>query len=338
MVSTFPPQPCGVGEFAERLSAGYAAHGHEVLRFAETGLSGNEAPANAIGLYNRHMYSPTSLAKDIQNAQPDLVEFQHEFGMWPDNDRFETLLNALTIPTFVTLHTVKRLGHVTLKKVLQERTRGTFVQSNAMRAAWPFTTIARHPTPELHQVVNERSATPLFVTPGFISRSKALEVTLRALARLPFAWRWIVAGKADMDYLGDLQTEVQRLGLSGAVRFVPEYLSHEKRSSLIAAADCVILNGRVTFSIDTPLSISGAARDAIALSTPTVSPFLPIYDDLTPEIGYKFPPGDEIVMAEGLGSRFWEDANWCRMAQGSFDRLRGWTYARAAEFRLGQLK
>lgn len=339
MVSTFPPQACGVGEFAERLCAGYEALGHQVARFAETGLSGNEAPSNAMGHFNRHMLDPIQLATQINDFNPDLIEFQHEFGIWPDSTKFEELMLRCNAPIFVTLHTVKRIGHQGFKRALVASARRTFVQSQAMQCAWPFTTVLRHPTPVLqgHNTIAAFNV-PTFVTPGFISRGKALDVTLRALARVTYPFRWIVAGQADREFLVDLQTEVQRLGMMDSVRIVPEYLDHAGRSALIDAASLIILNSQPTLRpIDTPLSISGAARDAIAMRKPTASPTLPIYDDLTPEIGAKFPPADDAVLAEILESKFWGDSAWHGAASQVFDRLGAWSYGDAAAFRLNYL-
>jgi glycosyltransferase involved in cell wall biosynthesis len=105
VLSTFPPQLCGLATFAEALSTGLEGAGNRVLRVAVN--DGHSPPAHADAwLANNQRGAPLEIAEVL--SQCDVVIIQHEYGIFggEDGDEILEVLDALTVPSIVVLHTV----------------------------------------------------------------------------------------------------------------------------------------------------------------------------------------------------------------------------------------
>ena len=107
-VSTFPPTQCGLATFAASLRAGLVRHGGTegvVVRLVET-PEPRPAPEVVAQIV---MGDRARLHRGVARLnQCDIAILQHEYGVYggTDGDEILLLLDALTVPSIVVLHTV----------------------------------------------------------------------------------------------------------------------------------------------------------------------------------------------------------------------------------------
>jgi glycosyltransferase involved in cell wall biosynthesis len=110
IVSTYPPQPCGIGTYTSYLAEELMHAGCDVTVLTEW----LGRPLSNSGLKVRPCFDGEAdyvdrIVDAVAEAGADIVHIQHEFGIFGFDDRFPSLLGALRrrgYPTVVTLHTV----------------------------------------------------------------------------------------------------------------------------------------------------------------------------------------------------------------------------------------
>ena len=106
-LSTYPPTLCGLATFTSALRAELVPAGESgpVVRVVEGGEQPGrqEIAADLVAGDVLSVYRAASILNDC-----DVAIVQHEYGVYggPDGDEVLTLLDALTVPTVVVLHTV----------------------------------------------------------------------------------------------------------------------------------------------------------------------------------------------------------------------------------------
>jgi len=106
-LSTYPPTLCGLATFTSALRAELVPTGESgpVVRVVEGGEQpgSQEIAADLVAGDVLSFYRAASILNDC-----DVAIVQHEYGVYggPDGDEVLTLLDALTVPTVVVLHTV----------------------------------------------------------------------------------------------------------------------------------------------------------------------------------------------------------------------------------------
>ena len=113
-ISTFPPTRCGLASFTDSLAVGLASLGnlasHVVRACDETDSAHRPTPvphALVVGdLVANGSTEPRQVNEALQDC--DVVIVQHEFGIFggPDGEDILPVLEALTVPAIVVLHTV----------------------------------------------------------------------------------------------------------------------------------------------------------------------------------------------------------------------------------------
>ena len=110
MVSTYPPQSCGIGTYTSYLAGELVQAGCDVTVLTEW----PGRPLSQSGLEVRPCFDGEAdyvgqIVDAVAEAGADVVHIQHEYGIFGFDDRFPDLLGALrrrSYPTVVTLHTV----------------------------------------------------------------------------------------------------------------------------------------------------------------------------------------------------------------------------------------
>ncbi len=120
---------------------------------------------------------------------------------------------------------------------------------------------------------------------GFLHPDKGIEEVLHAIAELraqafPDLTYRVCGGTfptaASREYLARLRAEVRALGLEGAVHLTGEFLSEERTTLELQAADLLLLNYRTGNN----QGASGAGRRALAVGRALAVSKAPIFDDM----------------------------------------------------------
>jgi glycosyltransferase involved in cell wall biosynthesis len=112
LISTFPPDVCGIATYAEYLAEGLRAH-DPVLRVSVLSEK-SDSLSSSQTVFTRRVFERDGdyvgdLTRAVRDLSPDVVHVQHEFGIFGMDDRFPRLVESIRrigIPVVVTLHTV----------------------------------------------------------------------------------------------------------------------------------------------------------------------------------------------------------------------------------------
>ncbi|MDH4307888.1 MAG: glycosyltransferase [Acidimicrobiia bacterium] len=314
-VSTYPPTVCGLATYTESLLGAISGDrgGGSSLGVVEVG--GLHGRLDRRRVVHRHFGGDSrslGRAARILNTY-DTVSVQHEFGIFsgPDGVEVLDLVEAITVPVAVTLHTVLDAptpGQRAIMGHLADRADQLVVMSNtaAARLAGRYGV-----DPDRIEVI-PHGANPLFARPslvaggrplvltwGLIGPGKGLETAIRAFAGLldlrP-APRYLIAGAthpnvvaaAGETYRQSLVSLAQGLGLDHLVEFDDRYLGGPALARLVRRADMVLLPYSSTEQVT-----SGVLAEAIAAGKPVVAtPFPHAVELLTGGAGLMASHGD----------------------------------------------
>lgn len=265
-LSSYPPTQCGLATFTAALRTEVARAGHDtgVVRVLER-------PDSSVGATVVHHMVHDQPGAVVTTAAAlnrfDVAVVQHEYGIYdgPDGDSVVDVLERLTVPSIVVLHTV-----------LVEPTRHQRHVLNAVaRCASALVTmtatarqrlIDKYDVDESKVVVIPHGASdgrrdhdpwpdrhgPLMLTWGLLGPGKGIERVIDALPSLRDLVprpHYLVVGEThprvlERDgeaYRNRLIARAGRLGVSDMVTFRAGYLDVASLGSLAAAADVVIL-------------------------------------------------------------------------------------------------
>lgn len=301
-LSTFPPTRCGLATFTASLSdaltesSDVAASVIRVLTEDERASAATDAsgPAVADHMINGDPASLRAAAATLNRSAVAVI--QHEYGIYGGQDGAEIvdLLEQLTVPSIVVLHTVLASPSPHQRAVLQAVcARASFVVVMTAHARETLLTTVSLPSRKIRVIPHgARTPRPTFrsarqrprprlLTWGLISPGKGLEWSIRAVAELASSGvvvDYVVAGQTHPklvaeqgeSYRDSLVALVDRLGLSDQVRFVDSYLSADALDELIADADLVVLPYE---SVEQ--ATSGVLAEAVAARIPVVATSFP---------------------------------------------------------------
>jgi glycosyltransferase involved in cell wall biosynthesis len=251
----------------------------------------------------------------------DTVSIQHEFGIFagPDGEEVLDLIDAITVPTAVTFHTVldeptRRqraiIDHLALRadrlvvmsKTGSARLTGRYGIDPARIRVIPHGANTLFAGPSL--VSGDR---PLVLTWGLIGPGKGLETAIRAfgeLIDLQPAPRYLIAGathphvkeSAGESYRQSLIELVHDLGLDHVVEFDDRYLDRVTLARLVRSANLVVLPYSSTEQVT-----SGVLAEAIAAAKPVIATRFPhALELLTGGAGLTTAHGDATGLAEAV--------------------------------------
>jgi len=324
MLSTFPPQLCGLATFAAALGSELRRAGHhvDVVRIDDgSGLDPMTAPVVA-DLVNGVAASVRKAAAVLSRC--DVAIIQHEYGIFGgvDGDEVIDLLAALTVPSIVVLHTIP-LHPTPNQKVVLERVcdiadrvvvmTATGFARLEMLYAVDQSKVAVIPhgaaSPSLASLSAEAVGTerPQLLTWGLLGPGKGIEHVIDAmslLADLRPRPRYTVAGvthpkvfaRHGDEYRHALIQRAWAHGVANTVIFDDSYRNVATLTRFVAAASVVVLpydsRDQVT---------SGVLVDAIAAGRPVIATAFPHAVELLGSgAGIVVPHGDPVALADAI--------------------------------------
>lgn len=322
MVSTYPPTTCGLATFTSSLRKAISE-----LRGSSEALSVvsvvDVPGGSSEGVIHEHLNGdPASLATSVASLNRcDVVLIQHEYGIYggPDGVEVLSLIDGLTVPTVVTLHTVPHNPTREQKSILEAivgSTERTIVMSNAasLRLVSGYDVepsrvrvIPHGANPDLAGPAIARGERPVILSWGLIGPGKGLETAIAACALLGEVTtppRYVILGdthpkvKAQQgdSYLQGLVAQAERAGVSDIVEFDNRYLDRESLVEMVRSVDMVLIpyDSREQ-------ATSGVLVEAIAAGKPVVATAFPhAVELLETGAGIVVPHEDPAAMAAAM--------------------------------------
>jgi polysaccharide biosynthesis protein PslF len=320
-VSTYPPTLCGLATFTSSLYnelVTVAGNEGRVIRVVEAPqpVPGDEVVGELLGGDPSSAFRAAGLLND-----GDIAIVQHEYGVYggPDGDEILLLLEALTVPSLVVLHTVLSTPTPHQKSVLES-------VAALADAVVTMTTTARDRLASFYEVdmrkvsviphgapaVRTRSLRvhhdrPTILTWGLLGPGKGIEWGIEAMARirdLSPAPHYVVAGQTHPKvllregeaYRNRLATKVRELDLTDSVDLDSRYRDNVALGELVDSADVVLLPYDSTDQVT-----SGVLIEAVAALKPVVATRFPHATELlSAGAGLLVPQQDPVAMAAAL--------------------------------------
>jgi len=320
-LSTYPPTQCGLASFTASLRAHLVADGCRcgVVRVVDKpeAIVGSDVVCHLV---------PGSDATQVQAAAAldefDVAVVQHEFGIYGGADGEEVLgvLDRVTVPTIVVLHTVLTAPTRHQREVLERVTdRVDTVITMTMTAR---TRLLNYYNVDAAKVVviphgaidsttigapRHRLGAPTILTWGLLGPGKGIEYVIDVLPdlrRLDRRLSYRVVGQThprvlERDgeaYRSALVTRAAARGVSDMVSFEASYLDAASLQRMVAQADVVVLPYESREQVT-----SGVLIEAVAAGKPVVATAFPhAVELLGPGAGLIVPHGDPRALADAL--------------------------------------
>ena len=292
ILSAHPPTQGGIASFSAALTDGLAAKSAavRVVRIADGEASNRD---DVVGeLVNGSASSIADTAAQLN--QSDIAIIQHDFEVFggPDGDEVLQLMEALTVPTAVVVHTVLKEPtpeqHSVLERIIGLADQVVVLSETARQRLTEAFPLDRHKVVAIARGAGlptaaalKRSARPIILTWGLIGPGKGIERVIDAMAvlkTLPGQPRYVIAGRTPPKgaaaegeaYREACLARAEHLGVADSVSFDPMYRSPAALSTLILQASVVVLpydsKDQVT---------SGVLVDSIATGRPIVATAFP---------------------------------------------------------------
>lgn len=302
-VSTYPPTACGLATFTAALFDALTLSGSDEGRVSRL-LDGPPTPGGAEVVSDIVLGDPAGSARAATSLSDcDVVIVQHEFGVYggPDGQDVLTLLDHVTVPTIVVLHTVLAEPTTHQRQVLEAVVGAASAVVTMTRAARDRllagyrvdagkVSIIAHGAPDSAipsssstalPAAQSREGRPTVLTWGLLGPGKGIEWAIQAMARLRDiqpAPQYIVAGRTHPKvalregetYRDSLNGLVRQLSLTDAVSLDARYRDATSLADLVASADVVLLPYDSTDQVT-----SGVLIEAVAAGKPVVATRFP---------------------------------------------------------------
>ena len=271
-LGSFPPRECGIATFTkdvvDAFDKQFGTHS-DVIAIDEPGGEGRRHGGEVVArLAEQDRYSYKEIAKYINHHPAELVNIQHEYGLF-GGERGEwlvDLLKALEKPVVLTLHTVLPEPDETMLRVTRElcthatkvitlSTTGHDLLEHVYGIDPERLRVVHHGVPDV-PFQNTDSAKAQFgigqrmviSTFGLINRGKGLEYAIEAMRsvvkRHPEALYLIlgethpvVRRQEGESYRESLQQMVRDFGLQNNVKLVDKYLDFDELVTYLLATD-----------------------------------------------------------------------------------------------------
>jgi polysaccharide biosynthesis protein PslF len=320
-LSTYPPTQCGLASFTASLRAHLVAAGCRcgVVRVVDK-------PESIVGPDIVGHLVPRSVAAQARAAAAldefDVAIVQHEFGIYggADGDEILGVLDRLTVPAIVVLHTVLSTPTRHQREVLEQVTgRAAAVITMTMTA---HTRLLNHYNVDAAKVgviphgaidsttigvPRHRLGAPTILTWGLLGPGKGIESVidvLPQLRRLDRRLRYRVIGQThprvlERDgeaYRSALVARAASRGVADMVDFEASYLGAASLQQVVAQCDVVVLPYESHEQVT-----SGVLIEAVAAGKPVVATAFPhAVELLGPGAGLVVPHGDRPALADAL--------------------------------------
>jgi len=303
-LSSYPPTRCGLATFTLSLASAIAEHPeHEAAAVRAVDSAGVEssdgmrldsaAPTVVAELVAG---DPASLRAATQTLNGfDVVVIQHEYGIYGgrDGDEVVTVLEELSAPSIVVLHTVLDAPTDNQRRVLERI--AALATSLVVMTDPAHGTLARHfdvdmgkvsliphgVSSALGSIRPKRDSGRTVLTWGLIGPGKGLEWGIRAMAEirdLDPTPRYVIVGKTHPKvaaaegeaYRERLLALVDELRLGESVQFIDAYPNADELTALVSDADVVLL------PYDSRIQVtSGVLVEAVSAGKPVIATAFP---------------------------------------------------------------
>jgi polysaccharide biosynthesis protein PslF len=320
MISTYPPTQCGLATFSAALIA------HMRLSTGSLGvvqvvdepepLPGPDVVAQLVN------GAPESAGVAVRRLNGfDAVIVQHEYGIYggPDGADVLGIVDALTVPAIIVLHTVLQdptasQRHillellatadvvVTLTQTARRRLIASYGADPAQVVVIPHGAIDHGPTSSVEQQPVDR---PLVLTWGLIGPGKGIEWAIDAMVGLrDLQPRYLVMGRSHPKvvqrdgeaYRDGLAQRARDAGVHDLVELDDRYLSVGELAELVRQADVVLLPYDSREQVT-----SGVLIEAVAAGRPVVSTAFPHAIELLADgTGLLVPQRDPVALEAAL--------------------------------------
>ena len=334
-VSSAVPRRCGIATFTSDLAAGVRMADPAVrIQFAaidEPFAARTYGATVAWRIAQEDPASYAAAARAISRSSVDVVNLQHEFGLygvWQDgryDDHLRVFLDACTKPTVTTFHTVPPIPEPWMLAAVRDaadRSAAIVVMSatgaRLLREVYGVSkvpVVIEHGMPVIEPrgrrrlkralAMEDRSVISTF---GLVDPRKGLEHVVEAmpgiLAKDPRAL-YLVIGQTHPElqkrqgesYRNSLIETARRVGVTGSLRFVNEYLTQGEIVEYLLASDVY-----VTPYLDPAQITSGTLAYALGAGKAIVStPYLHASEVLADGRGILVPFRDPAAIAAAVG-------------------------------------
>ena len=319
ILSTYSPTQCGLATFTAALHTELAAICRDVGVVRVVDSPETHDGAEVVGhLVNGSPESATGAVKLLSDY--DAVIVQHEYGIFggPDGCDVLDVIDALTVPVIVVLHTVLLaptasqrgiLEHlldacdivVTMTMTARDRLVSRYGGDPNRIVVIPHGAIDHGATPTTRPV----NARPLVLTWGLLGPGKGIEWAIDAMAGLrDLQPRYLVMGQTHPKvlerhgetYRNHLQRRIDDGGVADLVELDPRYLTVADLATLVERADVVLLPYDSREQVT-----SGVLIEAVAAGRPVVSTAFPHAVELLGDgTGLVVPQGDSVALGAAL--------------------------------------
>jgi polysaccharide biosynthesis protein PslF len=346
-VSTYPPTVCGLATYTESLLGAIAETRGTHVGLGVVTMGDAPATGDRTGVVYRHRTGSTrSRARAVRTLNAyDTVSIQHEFGIFGGKDGREVidLMEAISVPTTVTLHTVldqptphqraivERMAVRANRLVVMTETAATVLRRRYAVDAGRIEVIPHGANTLFSGPSLATGSRPMALTWGLIGPGKGLESVISAFAQLTDLHpvpRYVIAGAthprvretAGESYRESLVSLVETLGLEHMVEFDGRYFDRSTLARLVRSSDLVVLPYASTQQVT-----SGVLTEAIAASKPVVATRFPHALELLGQgAGLTVPHGDTDALAAALRHVLTDHAARARMAVVARRLADGW--------------
>jgi glycosyltransferase involved in cell wall biosynthesis len=293
MLSTYPPTECGLATFTAALltQLSLPSGRTEVIRVVDE--VSTHPGAEVVGHLVNGSPASARAAVELLNSY-DVVLLQHEYGIYggPDGSDVLELVDGLTVPLVVVLHTVLEAPTTRQRLVLERLLAAadvivTMTETANLRLVRHYAADPSHLVVIPHGAVDHgrwvkvppRNDRPTILTWGLLGPGKGIEWAVEAMPGLrDLNPRYLVLGKThpkvlERDgeaYRDALDAQVERLGVRDLVELDPSYLDVPALARIVAGADVVLLPYDSREQVT-----SGVLIEAVAAGRPVVSTAFP---------------------------------------------------------------
>jgi glycosyltransferase involved in cell wall biosynthesis len=292
MLSTHPPTICGLASFNAALAGGLVANGAavNVVRVAGGQPSSD---ARVVGELVNGSAASIEACADLLN-QNRLVLIQHDFDIYGGADGLElvALMEALNVPSIVVAHDIPADPTPSQRSVLEAvaalADRMIVMSDSASERLCNVFNVERRKVVTITHGATipsgervKRAGRPTILSWGLLGPGKGIERVIDAMASLRELRgqpQYLIAGATHPKVLAaegeayreGLAEQVQRNGLTGAVKFEPGYRSAAALAALVQSCAVVVLPFDSTDQVT-----SGVLVNAVASGRPVVATAFP---------------------------------------------------------------
>lgn len=360
MVSTFPPQKCGLATFASDVVEQVTRHNEKVaFDVWAMARSGEAVPGTVAGSIVADDATSYRAAAERLNAAPlDALWLQHEFGIFGgrDGEFILDFVDRVAASLIVTFHTVLENPSDNQRRIvdhLVRRASRIMVMSPLSRqrlidqhhAPCEIVDVVEHGAPDRafgreadFKAALGLSDRPVLMTFGLLGPGKGLETAIEALPAIVKAHPGViyrivgathpnlVAAEGETYRLG-LEQLAARLGVADAIEWQNRFLDTEELLDQLEACDIYL-----TPYPNLQQSTSGTLSYAVALGKAVVStPYIHAQELLANDVGVLVPAKSASAIAEAVVALLDDPERLAAQKRAAWERGRLTIWPRFAE-------